>query len=282
MAYAYRVKPGEKVDLKKHDPSADSGLEKEEGQQRFLKLSAELDLLQEELFAAGTHSLLIVFQAPDTGGKDGAIRRVLDSFNAQGVRVESFKVPTPEELAHDFLWRVHKVTPEKGMVGVFNRSHYEDVLVVRVHNLVPESVWSKRYDQINEFEELLAENNTIILKFFLHISKEEQEERLLAREQETMKYWKLSAGDWKEREFWDDYMAAYEEALSRCSAKHAPWYIVPANRKWFRDLAVAEAIIETLNEYRAQWREALEAIGKKRKAELEEYRKGQLAANERK
>jgi PPK2 family polyphosphate:nucleotide phosphotransferase len=282
MAYAYRVKPGEKIDLKEHDPSADSGLSKEEGQERFLKLSAELDLLQEELFAAATHSLLIVFQAPDTGGKDGAIRRVLDSFNAQGVRVESFKVPTPEELAHDFLWRVHKVTPERGMVGVFNRSHYEDVLVVRVHNLVPESVWRKRYDQINEFEELLAENNTIILKFFLHISKEEQKERLLAREQETMKYWKLSAGDWKEREFWDDYTAAYEEALSRCSPKHAPWYVVPANRKWFRDLAVAEAIIEALKEYRARWRDALEAIGEKRKAELEEYRKGQSASNERK
>src|SRR5687768_5998959 len=231
MAFAYRVKPGSRVDLKDYDPNFDSGLDKEEGRARFAKLEATLDEMQEELFAAAANSLLIVFQALDTGGKDGAIRNVLNSFNPQGVRVESFKVPTPEELAHDFLWRVHQVTPERGMVGVFNRSHYEDVLVVRVHKIVPESVWRARYEQINTFEQLLAANDTIILKFFLYISKEVQEERLLAREQDPSKAWKLSAGDWKERAYWDDYMAAYEEALNRCSTESAPWFIVPANKK---------------------------------------------------
>jgi PPK2 family polyphosphate:nucleotide phosphotransferase len=273
MRFARKIEPGSQVNLRKFDPSADGGLDREEGQKIFAELSAKLDRIQEELFAASTHSLLIVFQAPDTGGKDGAIRRVLDSFNVQGVRVESFKVPTPEELAHDFLWRVHKVTPAKGLVGVFNRSHYEDVLVVRVHALAPESVWRARYNQINEFEGLLASYNTIILKFFLHISKEEQEQRLLEREQEAIKSWKLSAGDWKEREYWDEYMNAYEDALSRCSTKHAPWYVIPANKKWFRDVAIAEALEAELSAYRSGWESAMEETGRKRKAELEEYRK---------
>ena len=282
MAYAFRVKPGSKVRLKDYDPDFDSGLDKEEGKARFAKLEATLDALQEELFAASANSLLIVFQALDTGGKDGAIRNVLNSFNPQGVRVESFKVPTPEELAHDFLWRIHQVVPERGMVGVFNRSHYEDVLVVRVHKLVPESVWRPRYEQINTFEALLAANNTIILKFFLYISKEEQEERLLAREQDVSKAWKLSAGDWKERAYWEDYMAAYEEALTQCSAESAPWFIVPANKKWYRDLAVAEAIVESLKPYQEKWKSALDKTSRERKAELEEYRKAGSAVNERK
>jgi len=282
MAYAFKVKPGNKVSLKDYDPDSDSGLSKEEGKARFGKLEAELDEIQEELYAAGKNSLLLIFQAVDTGGKDGAIRNVLTSFDPQGMRVESFKVPTPEELAHDFLWRVHQVTPERGMVGVFNRSHYEDVLVVRVHELVPESIWSSRYEQIKTFESLLSANNTIILKFFLHISKEEQEERLVAREQDPRKAWKLSAGDWKEREHWDEYMKAYEEALSRCSTESAPWFIVPANKKWFRDLAVAEVILEALKPYRQKWKAALDKLSAERKAELEEYRKATSAANEHK
>ncbi len=273
MAYAIKVKPGTKIKLTDYNPDSDSGLSKEEGKARFGKLEVALDELQEALFAASSNSLLVVFQALDTGGKDGAIRNVLNSFNPQGVRVESFKVPTPKELAHDFLWRIHQVTPERGMVGVFNRSHYEDVLVVRVHELVPESVWCSRYEQINEFENLLAASNTIILKFFLYISKEEQEERLLAREQDSRKAWKLSAGDWKERERWDEYMKAYEEALTRCSTESAPWFIVPANKKWYRDLAIAEAIVESLEPYRAKWKAALEKISRERKAELEEYRR---------
>jgi PPK2 family polyphosphate:nucleotide phosphotransferase len=204
----------------------------------------------------------------DTSGKDGAIRNVLLNVNPQGCRVESFKVPTEEELAHDFLWRVHKVAPRKGMLGVFNRSHYEDVLVVRVHKLVPEQVWKARYEQINAFERLLADNGTIILKFFLHISKQEQEQRLLDREKEVDKAWKLAAGDWRERAYWDDYQKAYEDALTRCNRDYAPWYIVPANRKWFRNLAISEALVATLKEYRGEWRAALKKMSERRRAEL--------------
>jgi PPK2 family polyphosphate:nucleotide phosphotransferase len=272
MPYAYKVKPGEKIALGKIDPRADGGLTKEQGQARLAALGEELDALQEILYAAGKHALLIVLQGMDTSGKDGAIRSVLDSVDPQGCRVESFKVPTEEELAHDFLWRVHRVVPRKGMIGVFNRSHYEDVLVVRVRELAPEPVWRARYAQINHFEALLAESGTIVLKFFLHISKKEQEERLLEREQDPAKAWKLAAGDWRERERWDAYMAAYEEALERCNAEAAPWYVVPADRKWFRNLAIAETLVETLRPYREEWGAALERMSKERLAELEAYR----------
>lgn len=242
--YAHKVTSGLRVRLHDVDPDASGGLKKEEGRARFAELNAELDVMQEELYAAGTHALLLILQGMDTAGKDGAIRHVMLNLNPQGCRIESFKVPTEEELAHDFLWRVHKVVPRKGMVGVFNRSHYEDVLVVRVHSLVPEPVWRARYDQINAFERLLADTGTIIVKCFLHISKEEQEQRLLAREKDVAKAWKLSAGDWRERERWSDYLTAYEEALTRCSTDYAPWYIIPANRKWYRDLAISEALVE--------------------------------------
>ncbi len=273
--YAHRVAPGVRVRLPDIDPDANGGLTKEEGRARFAELNAELDVMQEELYAAGIHALLLILQGMDTAGKDGAIRNVMLNLNPQGCRVESFKVPTEEELAHDFLWRVHKVVPRKGMVGVFNRSHYEDVLVVRVHALVPETVWRARYDQINAFERLLADTGTIIVKCFLHISKEEQEQRLLAREKDVTKAWKLSAGDWRERERWSDYMAAYEEALTRCSTEYAPWYIIPANRKWYRDLAISEALVETLRPYRDDWRRALDAMSRARRAELEAFRAGQ-------
>jgi PPK2 family polyphosphate:nucleotide phosphotransferase len=272
MAFAFKVTPGKKVRLADYDANADGGMTKEEGRVKLAKLTAELGRIQEELYAAGQHSVLMILQGIDTSGKDGTIRGVLTDVNPQGCRVESFKVPTEEELAHDFLWRVHRVTPRKGMLGVFNRSYYEDVLVVRVHKLAPEKVWKARYDQINDFERLLAANQTILMKFFLHISKDEQKQRLLAREQDVEKAWKLAAGDWREREYWDDYQAAYEDALSRCSTEAAPWYIVPANRKWYRNLAISEALVTTLRGYRDEWRATLREMSERGRAELEAYR----------
>ena len=272
MPYTFKVAPGKKIKLKDYDPQHSAGLDKQQGQEQFAKLNAELDVLQEDLYAAGTHSVLMILQGMDTSGKDGAIRNVLLNVNPQGCRIESFKVPTEEELAHDFLWRVHRVTPRTGMLTVFNRSHYEDVLVVRVHKLVPKAVWQARYDQINDFERMLAANRTIILKFFLHISKEEQEERLLAREQELEKAWKLSAGDWREREHWDEYQKAYEDALSRCNTEAAPWHIVPANRKWYRNLAISETLVDTLMSYRDEWRAKLQEMSDAGRAELEALR----------
>ncbi|MBK9712938.1 MAG: polyphosphate kinase 2 family protein [Kouleothrix sp.] len=274
MPYAFKIAPGKKVRLADYDPSHHAGLNKAEGQARFAELSAELDTLQEQLYAAGQHSVLVILQGMDTSGKDGTIRHVLQSVDPQGCRVESFKVPTEEELAHDFLWRAHKVAPRRGVMGVFNRSHYEDVLVVRVHKLVPDEVWQARYEQINNFEAMLAENRTIVVKLFLHISKDEQEQRLLEREQDVSKAWKLSAGDWQERERWDDYIAAYEDALGKCSTKAAPWHIVPANKKWYRNLAVSEALVETLREYGRGWHAALEEMSRARLAELKAMRAG--------
>lgn len=272
MAYAFTIAPGTKVRLREFDARHNGGLSKEQGVARFDDLDVRLDQLQEELYAAGTHSVLAIFQGMDTAGKDGAIRSVFRSCNPQGMHVESFKVPTEEELAHDFLWRVHAVTPRRGMLGVFNRSHYEDVLVVRVHSLVPEATWRARYDQINDFERLLAANGTIILKFFLHISKEEQEQRLREREEDVTKAWKLSAGDWREREHWDAYQEAYEDALSRCSTSHAPWHLIPADRKWYRNLAIAEVLVDTLEQQRKGWARRLEQISAARLSELQEYR----------
>ncbi len=272
MKYAIPVKHGKRVDLKHIESKQDGGMTKEKGEARFATLGEELRELQELLYAAGEQSLLIVLQGRDTSGKDGTIRAVFDYVNAAGCRVESFKVPNSEELAHDFLWRCHKVTPERGMMTVFNRSHYEDVLVVRVHKLLPENVWRKRYKHINHWEELLVDNDTIVLKFMLHISRDEQEERLLAREEDPIKAWKLSVGDWQERAYWDDYTAAYEDALSECSTPDAPWLIVPADRKWFRNLAIAEAIVETLRPYREGWLAKLAEQGKIERAALKEYR----------
>lgn len=271
MSYAYKV-GSEKIKLKQYDANFTAGLNKEKAQEHFNRLNAELDSLQEEMYAAGTHSILMILQGMDTSGKDGAIRHVLRNVDPQGCRVESFKAPTEEELAHDFLWRVHKVVPRRGMFGVFNRSHYEDVIVVRVHDLVPERVWKARYEQINQFEALLTSGNTIVLKFFLHISNDEQEQRLLAREQDAVKAWKLSAGDWREREHWDDYMKAYEDMLNRCNTKSAPWYIVPANKKWFRNLAISEVLVETMKEYLPSWQARLDEMRKKGVEELKALR----------
>ncbi len=275
MAFIEKLTGTHPVKLRDFDPEFDAGLNKQQGEEKLQKLSAELTRLQELLYAAGQHSVLIVLQGRDTSGKDGTIKAVMGPLNSLGCQVASFKVPTEKEQAHDFLRRIHQQTPGKGEITIFNRSHYEDVLVVRVHKLVPDKVWRSRYVHLNDFEKLLAESGTIILKFYLHISKDEQEKRLLERAEDPEKYWKLSAGDWKEREHWNDYTRAYEDALNQCSAPHAPWYVVPANKKWFRNLAVAEAIVKSLQPYERQWRTHLEKIGQKEKAAIEAYRQNQ-------
>ncbi|MGN6391906.1 MAG: polyphosphate kinase 2 family protein [Gemmatimonadales bacterium] len=214
--------------------------------ERVSALTERMDVLQEALYAEAKRSLLVVLQGRDTSGKDGTIRKVFGPLDPQGVLVTGFKAPTPAELAHDFLWRVHQAVPPRGSIGIFNRSHYEDVLVVRVHELVPENVWRPRYEQINLFERLLVENGVTILKFFLHISRDEQRERLAARLEDPAKYWKFSVGDLGERDRWDAFTAAYEEALERTSTAWAPWYVVPADKKYLRDLLVAEVVTRTL------------------------------------
>ncbi len=264
----------QKIRLSDYDPEDTGKAKKETSRAVLAELGAELCALQEWLYAAQSHSVLIVLQGLDTSGKDGTIAHVMSSINPQGCDVASFKVPTPIEAAHDFLWRAHQQTPPKGMMTIFNRSHYEDVLVTRVHKLIKKETWEARYGQIKNFETLLTDNNTIVLKFFLHITKKEQEERLLAREQDEEKAWKLSPGDWEERQFWDSYTSAYEDALGATSAKNAPWYIVPANHKWFRNLAIAEAIVETLRPYKKEWEETLKKLGAERKAELQKMRAG--------
>jgi PPK2 family polyphosphate:nucleotide phosphotransferase len=261
-----------KINLKEFDPGGDGGMTKEEAVARTTVLGEKMEQLEELLYAAQETAVLIVLQGMDTAGKDGTIQHVMGHMNPQSCQVATFKVPTPVELAHDFLWRIHAEAPGKGKVMIFNRSHYEDVLVVRVHKLVPEQEWRKRYDQINHFERLLADSETVILKFFLQISKDEQKERLLAREKDPTKSWKLSAQDWKERELWDDYQEAYEDAINRCAAPHAPWYIVPANHKWFRNIAIAEAIVETLKPFQDSWMRRLKDIGTKELAELRAMR----------
>lgn len=236
-----------KVDLSAYDPDDCFGLgDKADAQDRLDKYHARLAELQELLYAENKRSLLIVLQAMDAGGKDGTIRHVMSSVNPQGCRVASFKAPTAEESAHDFLWRVHKVTPRRGEIGIFNRSHYEDVLIVRVHKLAPKDVWSKRYDQINEFEATLAASGVHILKFFLHISRQEQLKRFKERLDDPKKHWKISPTDFQERAYWDQYMKAYADAIGRCSTRHAPWFIIPSNEKWFRSLAISKIIVETL------------------------------------
>lgn len=241
------VKPGSKVRLADHDPGFAFKFESHKAALPEIDHDRErVAALQYLLYSEGKHSLLIVLQGPDAAGKDGTVNHVLSAMNPQGCTVTGFKEPSKDELAHDFLWRVHPHAPGRGEVAVFNRSHYEDVLIVRVHDLVPRSVWSARYDLINDFEKTLANNGTHILKFFLHISKEEQLERFKARLDDPAKHWKISDADYKEREYWDDYTAAFEEALSRCSPHHAPWFIIPSNHKWFRNLAVARIVLETL------------------------------------
>lgn len=244
----YRVAEGTRVNLAEWDPADRSEFagDKPEGEKAMKQLNKRLEELQELLWADRRHRLLVVLQAMDTGGKDGTIRKVFEGVNPVGVRVASFKQPTPPELAHDYLWRVHPHVPGDGEIVIFNRSHYEDVLVVRVHQLIPQSRWEKRFQHIVEFEKLLAEEGTTIVKLFLHISKDEQRQRLQARIDDPTKHWKFSLGDLDERKLWDDYQRAYEDTLSYTSTTFAPWYIVPANRKWYRDLVIASVLVQTL------------------------------------
>jgi PPK2 family polyphosphate:nucleotide phosphotransferase len=244
----YRVDHGSKLDLSRFDAGDTSAFKggKDDTQEIFARLNDRLEEQQEMLWADGRHKMLIVLQGMDTSGKDGTIRHVFDGVNPLGVRVASFKAPTPEELAHDFLWRIRPAVHGNGEMVIFNRSHYEDVLAARVRGLVPPAVWKERYDQIQDFERLLAETGTTILKFFLHIDADEQKERLQARLDDPTKRWKFRRGDVEDRRLWKEYMKAYEDALSKTSTKQAPWYIVPANKKWYRNLVVASVIVETL------------------------------------
>jgi PPK2 family polyphosphate:nucleotide phosphotransferase len=247
----FKVQPGAKVKLKDIDPAfTDDYKDRKAADEEIVQFQNRLRDLQVLLYAQRQHSLLICLQAVDTGGKDGTISHVLGAMNPQGCRVAAFRQPTAEELAHDFLWRAHRAVPARGEVVVFNRTYYEDLLIVRVHNLVPKDIWTRRYDLINAFERGLVDHDTHILKFYLHISKEEQLERFKGRLDDPSKQWKISEADYKERAFWDDYVSAYEDVLSRCSTEDAPWFIIPANHKWFRNLAVARIVaeyLETLN-----------------------------------
>jgi PPK2 family polyphosphate:nucleotide phosphotransferase len=250
-----QVKPGDKLDVRKFDPD-DTSLapgDKEETVGNSDKLCGKLANLQELLFAEHKHKLLVVLQGMDTSGKDGTVRHVMRGVSPQSVRAVSFKKPTQPELEHDFLWRVHAQVPANGEIVIFNRSHYEDVLVVRVHELVPEKVWRERYGQINDFEKMLAESGTTILKFFLHISKEEQRERLQARIDDPTKRWKFQHGDIEERLLWDDYQKAYEDALEKTSTEWALWTVVPSNKKWFRNYVVAKTIVDALEGFEMEY-----------------------------
>jgi PPK2 family polyphosphate:nucleotide phosphotransferase len=242
------VKPGSKEKLVDWDADYTANFKNKEQTQELLEKNLEkLAKLQYLLYAENKHAILVVLQALDAGGKDGTIRTVMGPMNPQSCKVTSFKRPTDEELAHDFLWRIHRFVPRKGEVCIFNRSHYEDVLIVRVHNLVPKSLWSARYEQINNFEKMLVENGIHVIKFFLHISRQEQRKRLKERLDDPTKHWKVDPADFKETKFWDEYTKAYEDVLTRCSTKYAPWYVIPANKKWFRNLAVAEIMVEKLS-----------------------------------
>jgi len=257
------IPPGENVSI--NDLETDGKTfhdDRKKAEKEFKELRHELVELQNCFYADGKQSLLVVFQAMDAGGKDGTIRKIFSGVNPQGVRVHSFKAPTKEELAHDYLWRIHKVVPAKGMIGVFNRSHYEDVLVVRVENLVPESVWQKRYEQINEFEQLLSENGTKILKFFLNISPDEQKSRFQDRLEEPTKHWKFSLDDLEKRKKWDIYMEAYQAAIENCSTNCAPWYVIPSDQKWYRNLAITKTIVDTLKEMDPQYPEQKDDLSK--------------------
>jgi len=241
-----KVEPGRKVRLASLDPNVKFGFEKGSAADLTAKNLERMTDLQDRLWAEAKRSVLIVLQGIDAAGKDGTIHKVMEAFNPQGCPVSSFKVPNSEELAHDFLWRIHKRVPGKGEIGIFNRSHYEDVLVVRVHDIVPKSVWSKRYDEINDFERMLSDTGTTIVKLFLSIDRDEQRQRFQERYDDPKKRWKFSMGDLDERKLWDQYQAAFDDMLSKTSTDWAPWYVIPANRNWLRNLAVSTIVADTL------------------------------------
>ena len=247
MSKKHRVENGSKFKLNKVDPNDTDGFTRDEAEAATKADVERLSKLHERFFVDNRHSLLIILQAMDTGGKDGTIKHVFRGINPIGCQVTSFKAPTADELDHDFLWRISNALPPRGNFGIFNRSHYEDVLIVRVHDLVPKDTWMKRYEHINRFEKLLADEHTIILKFFLYISKDEQKERLEERLADPEKHWKFDPRDLDERKHWDDYIDAYDDVIKKCSAPWAPWYVVPANKKWYRNYVVANALVETLS-----------------------------------
>src|ERR1700722_19684214 len=246
LAHELAILPGSRFKLANIDPADTHGVGKGGSEAHLKKNTERLSVLQYQLYAESQRALLVVLQGIDAAGKDGAISHVMTGMNPQGVAVTAFKVPEGAEKGHDYLWRVHNAVPEYGKIGIFNRSHYEDVMVVRVHNLVPQAVWSKRYQQINDFERMLNENRVHIVKFLLYISKDEQARRFRARLDDKSKSWKFSEADVKERGYWDQYIEAYNDALRKCSTPEAPWYVIPANKKWFRNLAVSEILIDTL------------------------------------
>jgi PPK2 family polyphosphate:nucleotide phosphotransferase len=254
------------------DTSETGGLDKEQAVVRLEKLGRELSELENLLAYAGTHSLLVVLQGRDASGKDGSARKILEFTNIQSAYVKPFKVPTEEERAHDFLWRVHAAVPRRGYMAIFNRSHYEDVLAARVHRLVPEPIWKRRYADINAFERLLVDSNVILLKFYLHLSADEQYDRLLAREKDPRTAWKLNPNDWRELPLWDEFTAAYEDALDKCATRETPWYLVPADRKWFRNLAIFERLVLALRPYRGVWLDSLKKMGKSAMKEIRALR----------
>ena len=260
LRHLLRVAPGSKIRLADIDPSETHGRDKQSSAGELRKGLDRLTSLQDRLWAEQKHPVLIVLQGIDAAGKDGSVKHVMSAFNPMGCTVTSFKVPTPIELGHDYLWRVHQRVPGKGEIAIFNRSHYEDVLVVRVHDIVPKKVWSKRYDQINAFEELLASTGTTIIKFFLWIDRDEQKARFQDRLDDPAKNWKFKLGDLAERKLWDDYVAAFDDALSRCSTVAAPWYVIPANRNWFRNLAIADIVADTLNDLKPAYPPATEDL----------------------
>lgn len=251
----HKVKPQEKVKLSELDANYCEGWKgsKKDAKIKLVELNKQLDRLQEILYAEHKHKILIVLQGMDSGGKDGTIRAVFDGVNPQGVKVVNFKAPTTTELDHDYLWRVHQAVPARGEIVIFNRSHYEDVLVVRVHNLVPKKIWQKRYQHIREFEKMLTDEGTTILKFCLFIDKDEQKKRFLERLADPTKQWKYNPNDVNERKAWDDYMAAYETMLRETSTDYAPWYLVPANHNWYRNLVIAQVIVNKMEELNLQY-----------------------------
>ena len=263
--------PG-RVNLEEISTEPPEAVKKHEARERFEALNEELFGLQDLMWGARTHSVLMVLQGRDAAGKDGAVKHVVGALNPRGVRVTSFGVPTEEERRHDFLWRIHHHTPAAGEVAIFNRSHYEDVLVVRVEKMVPRPAWKERYRLINAFEETLVQGNCIILKYFLHISEDEQKDRLLAREKDPTDAWKLNVEDWRERDQWDEFTAANEDAIGKCASKRAPWIVVPANAKWYRNLVIAESLAAAMRPFKRQWRKTLDEAGKIGRRDLKEWR----------
>ena|SRR5437763_12960382 len=263
--------PG-RVKLDRISTEPPDGVTKQEAKARFEELNEELFGLQDLMWGARTHSVLMVLQGRDAAGKDGAVKHVFGGLNPRGVRVTSFGVPTTVEKRHDFLWRIHQHAPGAGEVAIFNRSHYEDVLVVRVKKLATPSIWKERYELINAFERGLVDGGCILLKYFLHITADEQEKRLLAREKDPNGAWKLNVEDWKERALWDEFTAAYEDAISRCASRSAPWIVVPANAKWYRNLVIAESLAATLRPFAKKWRQTLDEEGKLVRKDLKEWR----------